>query len=454
MTGRSPDGLTIAGLAEAGVETVILAAPDLQGRLFGKRLPPSRMPAAVASGIDVCTCALAWDIAQNLGMDVSFAGFHTGWQDFVLMPDLATLRPAGWLEGVAICIANVVEHLGGPLLDIAPRSLLARQVERLRALGFDAFVGSEPEFYLFRPGYDEARAAGYRNLRPTRQTHDDYLIQPANALDPFFRELRGGLVASGIEVELSQIEWGMGQWEMNVPYGPAMESADRQLLFKMAVKDVATRHGMAATFMARPSLDMGSSNHLHLSLRRLDGEQAFFSAAAEHHLSDVAQHAIGGLLARAPELMLCYAPTINSYRRAAGRDLVAGVGATWGHDNRTTSLRVVGSSPSSLRLEWRVPGADVNPHVAIAALLAAVADGIEHGTEPSPPVLGNAYELAVAPLPRDLRTASDAFRSSAFARTAFGDRVVDHYAAAAEFEWAAFMDTVTEWEVDRSFEHI
>jgi glutamine synthetase len=446
--------LTPDGLVEAGIETVILAAPDLQGRLFGKRVPPARFPAAMAAGIDVCTCALAWDIAQDLGMEVSFAGFHTGWHDFVLSPDLDTLRPAAWLDGVAVCMADVVEHHGGPQLDIAPRSVLRRQVERLQALGYGAYVGSEPEFYLFRPGYDEAREGGYRNLRPTRLTHDDYMIQPANALEPFFRELRGGLIASGIDVELSQIEWGRGQWEMNVAYGPALENADCHVLFKMAVKDLAARNGMAATFMARPSADMGSSSHFHVSLRDRDGAPAFHDAAAEGRLSAVGRQAIAGVLARAGELMLCYAPTINSYRRAAGRDLVAGFGATWGYDNRTTSLRVVGGSPSSLRIEWRVPGADVNAHIAVAAILASVADGIERGLEPGPAIAGNAYDCEVEPLPRDLRAAAEAFAGSAFARAAFGDRVVEHYAAAAEFEWRAFMDTVTEWEVDRYFEHI
>ncbi len=280
------------------------------------------------------------------------------------------------------------------------------------------------------------------------------MIQPGNALEPFFRALRTGLVASGIDVELSQIEWGLGQWEMNVAYGPAVENADAHVLFKMAVKDMATRHGMAATFMARPSADMGSSSHVHLSLRTLDGEAAFFDAGAEGSLSQVGRHAIGGLLARAPELMLCYGPTINSYRRAAGRELVAGFGATWGFDNRTTSVRVIGASPGSVRLEWRVPGADANPYIAIAAMLASVADGIERGLDPGPAVVGNAYDREVAPLPRDLRDASRAFGASAFARAALGERVVDHYAAAADHEWQAFMATVTEWEVARYFEHI
>jgi glutamine synthetase len=370
------------------------------------------------------------------------------------MPDVGTLRRVAWLDGVAACMADVVEHHGGPLLDIAPRSVLRRQIERLAALGYDAYVGSEPEFYLFRPGYDEAREGGYRNLRPTRLTHDDYLIQPANALEPFFRELRGGLIASGIDVELSQIEWGRGQWEMNVAYGPALENADCHVLFKMAVKDLAARNGMAATFMARPSDDMGSSSHFHVSLRDREGAPAFHEAGAEGTLSAIGRQAVAGVLARAGELMLCYAPTINSYRRAAGRDLVAGFGATWGYDNRTTSMRVVGGSPSSLRMEWRVPGADVNAHIAVAALLASAADGIERGLDPGAAIAGNAYEHDVAPLPRDLRAAAEAFAGSAFAREAFGDRVVEHYAAAAEFEWRAFMDTVTEWEVDRYFEHI
>jgi glutamine synthetase len=441
-------------LEAAGIETVILAAPDLQGRLFGKRVPPDRFRRLMRDGIDVCTCALAWDVAQDLGMEVSFAGFHTGWHDILVVPDLDTLRPAAWLDGVAVCIGEVVEYHAGPLLDVAPRTVLRRQVERLEALGYRAMIGSEPEFYLFRPGYDEARLGGYRNLVPTRLTHDDYMIQPGNAMEPFFRVLRQGLVDSGIDVELSQIEWGLGQWEVNVAYGPAIESADNHTLFKMAVKDLATRAGLSATFMARPTLDMGSSSHFHLSLQGLDGAPAFFQEDAEHHLSGTARRALAGILERSHELMLCYAPTINSYRRAGSRDLVAGFGATWGYDNRTTSLRVVGTSPAAIRLEWRVPGADVNPYMAMAAMIASVCDGLERGLAPPEAVTGNAYDGSFAALPADLKEAAAAFRASAFARASFGDRAVDHFAAAADFEWQQFMATITDWEVARYYEHI
>jgi glutamine synthetase len=439
------------GLELAGIETVIVAAPDMQGRLFGRRMSPS-MFLSKLSGIDVCTCTLAWDIEQELELQVDFAGFHNGWPDLRLVPDLTTLRPLGWLDGVALCFADVLGDDGTPM-PIAPRNVLRTQIDRLAGLGYEPYLGTELEFFLYRVTPDEARARGYRDLPPTTRHHADYLIAPGNETEGFFRRLRKGLEPAGIVLELGQIEWGLGQWEIGIRYDRALTTADAHVLFKMAVKDLAARDGMVATFMARPSTgEIGSSGHVHCSLRDRDGEPVFHDAAADDSLSDLYRWAVGGILDHAPEMMVWYAPTINSYRRVSRDELVAGAGATWGYDNRTVSVRTVGESPEALRMELRLTGADVNPYLAIAALLASVAEGIERRLDPGPPVVGNAYDQPRRPLPGDLGKAAALFHASDTARRVFGGAVVDHYAAVAEHEWQQFMGVVTEWEIARYFE--
>jgi glutamine synthetase len=438
-------------LEHHGVRTVVLAAPDMQGRLFGRRMSSAQFRERL-DGVEACTCALAWDVEQSLELQVDYAGFHSGWRDFRLVPDLTTLRPMGWLDRVAVCVADLREPDGDPVA-IAPRTILATQVQRLAELGYEAYVGSELEFYLYRNSYEDARTVGYRDLRPTTRYHADYLISPGNLMEPFFRRLEEGLERSGITLELEQGEWGLGQWELNMRYGSAMATADAHTLFKMAVKEVAALDGLSATFMARPSTaEIGSSGHLHLSLRDASGGYPFFDASAADRLSEVYRWAVGGVVEHAADLMPWYAPTVNSYRRVSRDELVAGAGATWGYDNRTVSVRTVGESPEALRMELRLTGADVNPYLAIAALLASVAEGIERRLDPGPPVAGNAYEQPRRPLPGDLGKAAALMHASDTARRAFGDAVVDHYAAVAEHEWQQFMGVVTEWEIARYFE--
>lgn len=441
------------GLEEHGIETVVVAAPDMHGRLFGRRMSPAFFRERLG-GIDVCTCTLAWDIEQDLEIaDVDFAGFHNGWPDFKLVPDTDTLRPLGWHDGIALCFADLVDQDGQPVA-IAPRTLLQGQLRRLKDLGYDAYIGSELEFYLYRNDPEAARRAGYRDLEPTTGSHADYLISPGNLMEPFFRRLARGLRQSGVVTEMGQGEWGLGQWEIGVEYGRALRTADAHTLFKLAVKELAAREGMTATFMARPSTDdIGSSGHVHLSLRDRNGGFSFYDESADDRLSRLYRSAVGGLLTHAPELMPFYAPNVNSYRRVSRDELVAGSGCTWGYDNRTVSVRTVGSSAESLRLEFRLPGADHNPYLTFAAMIASVADGIEQGIDPGPAVEGNAYEQQRRPLPASLPAASEAFRRSATARGWFGEHVVDHYATLADHEWSSFMGVVTEWEIARYFEH-
>jgi glutamine synthetase len=406
-------------------------------------------------GIHVSSCTLSWDIAQSIGLVVPYTGWHTGWHDFRLVPDLEALYPTPWLEKTALCVADIIDEETGELLPLSPRTVLRRQIDALRSLGYEPYIGSELEFHMYQGSYDDARLAGYRNLRPTTLSRADYSIQQSNVYEPFFRHVRAMLDEAGLQVELSQGEWGLGQWEINLLYADALRMADRHVLYKLALKDMASAAGMAVTFMPRPNAhDVGSSCHLHLSLRGQDDGHPFFAPGAPDHMSPVMRQALAGILGHAGELMVFYAPTINAYRRT-NSDEFAGRGATWSFDNRTTSCRILGHSPASLRIEYRVPGADINPHLGFAALLTSAIDGIKRGADPGEPIRGNAYELYTGmPLPADLSQAAEAFEGSDFARGALGEDVIAHYAAVARFEWAQFMHAVTDWEKERYFEVI
>lgn len=447
--------LDVADLERLDIDTVIIAGVDMQGRLFGKRMSPRVFTSKLTEGLHVCTCVYAWDMSQSLeGLHVDFAGSHTGWHDFRLVPDLGTLRRAAWLEHTAICLADSVDEHTEQLLPIAPRSLLRAQVDALAESGWRPYTATELEFYLYRGSPSQLRAAGYRDMVPTTEVHADYNIAEGNAMEPFFRSLRAALDDSGIPVDVAQVEYGLGQWEINLDHAEALEMADRHVLFKQAVKDHAARHGMTATFMPRPVTDdLGSSCHIHASLRGPNDEPVFHDPQAGRGVSDALRHAVGGLLDHAPELMLWYAPTINSYRRTGSQDF-AGNGLTWGFDNRTTTTRVLTGAPEATRLEFRLAGADVNPYLALAGLLASIHDGMRSRTEPGPPHTGDAYAETASAMPRTLAEAAEAFSRSAFAASAFGKDVVKHYHAVAEYEWAQFLHAVTDWERDRYFEAI
>ncbi len=446
--------LTIDDLETGGYDTVIVCAPDMAGRLVGKRLTPRKFAEFRERGIAVSSCTFGWGISQDIGLEVPYTGWHTGWRDFLLVADLSTMRPAAWLEHTAIVLADIVEEHDRSPVEIAPRQILRRQIEALAADGLTADVGTELEFHLFRDGYDDLRRRGYRDRTPTTIIHADYTVQQVNAWEPFFRTLRNALDASGLDVEMSQGEWGLGQWEINLTYADALDMCDRHTIFKLAVKDVAARHGLSATFMPKPNAgEVGSSCHVHLSVRDDQGGHPFFDHDADDHMSASMRHAIGGVLAHAGELMAWYAPTINSYRRTNSSDF-AGHGATWAVDNRPVSCRVLGTGASSMRLEWRVPGADVNPYLAVAGVIASIRDGIAHAIDPGPPSSGDAYQQETQKFPPHLGLAADAFLSSEWVAAAFGPAVAEQYGLTAQYEWNQFLDAVTDWELDRYFEVI
>jgi glutamine synthetase len=455
MAGAMNDRLAVGDLDRMGIDTVIIAGTDIQGRMFGKRMTPRAFATKVDEGLHICTCVFAWDMAQSLdGLHVDFAGAHTGWHDFALVPDLTTLRRAAWLDDTAICLADCVDEHDGSHLAVAPRTILRRQVAAVAKRQLRAYTATELEFFLYRGTPNELRASGYRSMTPTTGARADYNITEGNAMEPFFRGLRRALDDSGVPVDVAQVEYGLGQWEINLEYAEPLEMADRHVLFKQAVKDYATRHGYTATFMPRPMTDdLGSSCHIHASLRDPSGTPLFHDAAGERGVSDALRDAIGGVLAHTAELMCWYAPSINSYRRTTSRDF-AGNGLTWGFDNRTVTTRVLTGAPLATRLEFRLPGADVNPYLALAGLLASVIDGIDQRTNPGPPSIGDAYARGDSTLPATLLDAAVAFLRSPFAATTFGEDVVKHFHALAEFEWREFMHSVTDWERERYLDSI
>ena len=454
MTGEGR--LDVADLSGGGFDTVVIAGVDMYGRLTGKRIPARRWKDVAEEGLHVCTCVYAWDFAQELGsLKVDYAGDHTGWHDFRLVPDPSTLRRAAWLDRTAIVLADSVEEHGGSLVPVAPRSVLRGAVDRLAAAHRRSFVATELEFHLYEGTPAELRARGHRDLVPTTDVHSDYNITEGDLYDDFFSALRNVLESSGVPVEVAQVEYGPGQWEINLEYADPLEMADRHVLFKHVVRAVAARNGMTATFMPRPLTEgMGSSCHVHVSLQDDDGVPLFHDPAADRTVSTTMRHAVGGILGHVGDFLLLYAPTVNSMRRLLTQDF-AGNGLTWGFDNRTTTCRLITGGPNSNRIELRLPGADTNPYLALAAVLGSAGAGVDGALDPGAPLLGDGYSASpAAALPRTLGEAAAAFRASSVARSVLGDDVVEHYAALGEHEWTTFLTAVTDWDRDRYLDSI
>jgi glutamine synthetase len=438
---------------EAGrVETVVTVIPDLYGRLVGKRIhAPFFLEAVAGHGMHVCDYLLACDMEMDPTPGYAFTSWETGYGDLRAVPDLGTLRVAAWLDRSAVVVCDCVDDERGELVPVAPRSVLRVQLDRLRAAGFSARMGSELELYLFRDGFGEARAKHYQDLRTAGDYIEDYHVLSGTFAEPVIGAIRRLVHASAIPVEFSKGEWGPGQHEINLRYAEALEMADRHVLYKTAAKEIAAAHGHSVTFMAKWNAALaGSSLHVHMSLWN-DRDQPAFAPSGDPQ--PLFRHFLGGLLAHARELAWLWAPTVNSYKRYR-EGTFAPTRITWSVDNRTVGFRVVGHGPS-LRVECRIPGADANPYLAYAGLLAAGLDGIERKLDPGPPFAGDAYRGADLPrVPQTLAAAIDELERSPFARAAFGDAVVAHWLHFARTELAAAETAVTDWERARYFERI
>jgi glutamine synthetase len=444
-------------LVEKGaIETVVLAFTDHHGRLMGKRYDAGFfVEEAAEHGSHACNYLLTVDVEMNPLPGFRFANWERGYGDFHLVPDLATLRIASWLEKSALVLCDVHDVKTSAPVTLAPRSILARQVERARVAGFTALCASELEYYLYRGTQREALAKGWRGLEPVGHTLEDYDLRQGARTESFHAAARRHLSFSGVPVENSKGEWGLGQHELNVRYTDALAMADRHAVYKQCLKELADQQGLALTFMAKVGADQaGSSCHIHMSLAR-DGKNAFAGdePCGPVHGSTVFRHFLAGWIAHASELMPLYAPTVNSYKRYQSASW-APTRLAWSHDNRTAGFRVVGEG-QSLRVECRIPGADANPYLAFAAALASGLDGIEKNLEPPPCFEGDLYAARELPrVPGNLRDALEGFEQSAFAKQALGTEVVEHYAHFFRSEWEAWEKAVTDWERARYFERI
>jgi glutamine synthetase len=428
-------------------DTVLLVLTDMQGRLQGKRMTARHfLDEVVEHGAEACNYLLAVDVDMNTVEGYEMSSWERGYGDFEMRPDLSTLRRVPWHEGTAMCLADIAWADHSPVV-ASPRQILRHQIERLAERGWEAFAGTELEFMVFDDSYEQAWDAGYRNLTPANRYNVDYSMLGTARVEPLLRRIRNAMMEAEMMVENSKGECNFGQHEINFRYGPALRTADDHVVYKNGAKEIAAQEGKSITYMAKYDEREGNSCHIHLSLRDRDGTSVFGLDDAT-----LLEQFTAGLLATLRELTLFLAPNVNSYKRFAVGSF-APTAVAWGLDNRTCALRVVGHGPSR-RVECRVPGADVNPYLAIAALIAGGLHGVERELSLEPAFEGNAYLSDKPRVPSTLREAAELFGSSDVARDAFGDEVVGHYLNNAHVELEAFEAAVTDWERFRGFERL
>jgi glutamine synthetase len=435
-----------ADVERGAVDTVVLALTDMQGRLQGKRLSAQHFLAEVAEhGAEACNYLLAVDVDMNTVSGYAMSSWEHGYGDFEMRPDFDTLRIVPWHPGTALCLADL-HWLDGKPVVASPRQILRAQLDRLAERGWQAFAGTELEFIIFRTSYEDAWNSAYREMTPANLYNVDYSIVGTSRVEPLIRRIRNEMAQANMKVEDSKGECNLGQHEINFRYGPALRAADEHVIYKTAAKEIAAQEGMSITFMAKYDEREGNSCHIHLSLQDESGANLFDT---DQKLFD---SFLAGQLAHLRELTLFLAPNINSYKRYAIGSF-APTAIAWGHDNRTCALRVIGHGPGR-RFECRSPGGDVNPYLALAALIAAGLDGVDAGMELEAAFEGNAYASDRPRLPTSLREARDVFAESTIARAAFGDEVHAHYVNMADVEITAFDTAVTDWERFRGFERL
>jgi glutamine synthetase len=447
--------MTVAELRDAvshgSVDTVVLAITDLQGRLQGKRLDAEYFLADVLEhGTDGCNYLFAVDVEMNTVSGYSISSWDRGYGDFVMVPDLATLRQVQWQPGTVLLLADATWLDHAPVSE-SPRQVLKKQLDRLSERGWTAYVGTELEFILFANSYEQAWDKRYHGLTPANQYNIDYSVLGTSRVEPVLRAIRLGMRDAGMQVESAKGECNLGQQEIAFKYTDALTTCDNHVIYKTGAKEIAAQLGSALTFMAKFNEREGNSCHVHLSLRDADGTPVF-AGDRPGGVSPLFEHFLAGQLAALRELSYFFAPNINSYKRFQPGSF-APTAVAWGFDNRTCSLRVVGHD-ESLRFENRLPGGDVNPYLAVAAMIAAGLHGVDNELELEPAFEGNAYESDAPHVPTTLREAADLLGSSTIARDALGENVVAHYANTARVELAAFDAAVTDWELIRGFERM
>jgi glutamine synthetase len=447
---RALEGLRSA-VERGSVDTVLVVLTDMQGRLQGKRMDAGFFVEEVSEhATEGCSYLLAVDVDMNTVGGYAISSWESGYGDFVLRPDLATLRPIPWHDRTVLCHADV-EWEDGRTVEESPRAILKRQVARLAQQGWTGFAGTELEFMVFEDGYERAWRRGYRDMTPANSYNVDYSILGTSRLEPLLGRIRREMRAAGMPVESVKGECNLGQHEIAFRYAELVTKADEHAVYKTGAKEIAAQEGKSLTFMAKFDEREGNSCHIHLSLR--DGKGApIFAGEGGHGTSEILGWWLAGMLDTLGDLTLFLAPNVNSYKRFAEGSF-APTAVAWGRDNRTCAFRVVGHGPS-LRIECRVPGGDVNPYLALAALVAGGLYGVEHRLTLEDELRGNAYTSDKPRIPTTLREAMERFRNSAVVRKAFGDAVVEHYVHMARVELAAFEAAVTDWERFRGFERL
>lgn len=441
-----------AAVANGEIDTVVACICDMQGRLQGKRFQANFFIESAWEETHCCNYLLATDMEMVTVPGYAASSWSRGYGDYVMKPDMATLRTIPWVPGTALVMCDVLDHHTHALVPHAPRSVLKRQIDRAKAMGFDVMMATELEFYLFEESYPELFDAGYPDPTPMARYNVDYGIMGTARDESIIRDMRNQLYAAGIPIECSKGEADAGQEEINAKYSDALDTADMHSLIKLGVKEIAQSHGASVTFMAKyDHRKAGSSSHIHQSLWK-DGKNAFYDPKAPHGMSALMRHYLAGQLAFSRELTYFLAPYINSYKRFCV-GMFAPTKSVWSLDNRTAGYRVCGEDTKGVRVECRIGGADLNPYLACAALLAAGLEGIEQMLEPGEAISGDLYAAENAPqIPRSLGEAGEAMKDSEFLNRALGKEVVSHYYRAARWEVEENLRVVTDWERARGFE--
>ena len=451
-----PGNMTFDALKEAvargEIDTVLVAGIDMQGRLVGKRFHAAFFLESGHEETHCCNYLLAVDMDMTTVQGYRSANWQTGYGDYVLKPDMATLRRVPWLEGTALVLGDLLDHHHNPVPH-SPRAILRKQVDRARHLGFEAMMATELEFYLFENSYEALRDSNFAGLKPVSAYNEDYHIFQTTKEEGVMRAIRNGLYGAGIPIENSKGEADAGQEEVNYRYSDALDTADNHSIVKHGIKEIAWTKGKSVTFMAKyDHRKAGSSAHCHQSLWTLDGKPAFADKTDPHGMSDTMKHYMAGQLAFSRDMTVFLAPYVNSYKRFS-IGMFAPTKAVWSADNRTAGFRVCGVQSKAIRVECRIPGSDVNPYLVCAALLAAGLEGIEKKMPLEPEMKGDMYAAGgVREIPKNLRDAADLLHRSAMLRAAFGDEVVDHYHHAAQWEISETDRVVTDFEIQRLLE--
>ncbi|MEP2781589.1 MAG: glutamine synthetase family protein [Pseudoruegeria sp.] len=434
------------------IDTVLVCFADMQGRLMGKRFHAVNFVETSYKETHCCNYLLATDLEMATPDGYASTSWESGYGDYVMQPDLDTIRLVPWLDGTAMVLCDVLDHHTHQPVPHSPRAMLKKQIARLKALGFDAMMATELEFFLFEQSFDAIRKSGFRDLKPISGYNEDYHIFQTTKEEGVMRPIRNHLFNAGLPIENSKGEAETGQEELNIRYAAALDCADHHTIAKNAIKEIAWQHGHAATFL--PKWDhnkVGSSSHVHQSLWK-DGAPVFYDPKAKLCMSEMMSHYMAGLIAYAPDYTFFLAPYVNSYKRFS-KGTFAPTKTVWSVDNRTAGFRLCGDGTRGIRVECRIGGSDLNPYLAQAAMLAAGIKGIEEKMTLASATTGDVYEDAkAADIPQTLRAATETFRNSVFLRDAFGDDVVDHYTRCAQWEQEEFDRVVTDWEIARGFE--